>query len=181
MRRGLNKMRVKFITKLGILGLAAIFLLSMVSYSIDQEATTQGKPDKPGKPDNPKAEQITFWGHLEGDEAVYGCCPNAGPFPPYTMILRFEGGPYTADTPILGWLYINYYGAGRDQKYKVQFWTNYDDDLGIEIIGGTIYKDKKTKKLIVEFENEECVSIKNKILFGYVTFTLERYEIRNLE
>jgi hypothetical protein len=167
MRRGLNKMSKKLIAKLGILGLALIFFLSMASYSIDQEVTAQGKPD-------PKAEQITFCGDLEGDEAVYGCCPNAGPFPPYTMTLGFDFGGYPAGTAIPGWLFINYYGAGRDQKYKVQFWWDYDNDLGIEIIGGEIHHDRKTKELTVTFEDEECVFIKSKTFIKYVYFTLIR-------
>lgn len=40
-------MREKLITRLGILGLAVILCLSLASYSIDQEAITQAKPDKP--------------------------------------------------------------------------------------------------------------------------------------
>jgi len=173
-------MRRELIAKIGILGLAVIFLLSMASYSTDQEVTTQGKPDKPVKPDNPKAEQITFQGDLEGDEAVFGCCPNAGPFPVYTMTLGFEFAGIEAGTPIDGWLFINYYGAGRDQKYKVQFWWNYDLDQGIEIIGGEIYHDRQAKVLTVTFTNDECVCIKSKIpIPQLVNFTLERYPIRN--
>ncbi len=168
-------MREKRITKLGILGLAAIFLLSMASYSTDQEVTTQGKPDKP------KAEQITFWGDLQGDDEVYDCCPNAGPFPEYTMTLGFDFGGFLAGFPIDGYLFINGYGAGRDRKYKVQFWWDYDADLGIEIIGGEIYNDKKTKELTVTFKNDRCVKIKSKEFIQLVNFTLLRYTIRNLE
>jgi hypothetical protein len=154
-----------FIAFVGIFCIAALIVSG-------QEA--QGKPDKPDKPDNPKAEQINFWGDLEGDEAVYGCCPNAGPFPEYTMTLGFDFAGYPAGTPIEGWLYINYYGAGRDQKYKVQFWWDYDLDLGIEIIGGEIYHDRRTKVLTVTFTNDECVYIKSKTLIQLVNFTLVR-------
>ena len=171
-------MRKKLITKLAILGLAAIFLLSMASYSTVQEVTTQGKPDKP---DKPKAEQITFWEELQGDDEVYGCCPNAGPFPEYTMTLGFPFGGYQAGEEIDGWLFINYYGAGRDQKYKVQFWWDYDADLGIEIKGGEIHHDRKTKELTVTFTNDRCVKIKSKDFIQWVNFTLLRYTIRNLE
>ncbi len=102
-------MRKKLIIKLGILGLAAIFLLSMASYSTDQEVTTRGKPDKPVKPDKPgkpKTEWIAFEGHLVGGQAVEGCCPNDGPFPEYTMTLLFEGDNFSEGT-YDGQLFIN--------------------------------------------------------------------------
>jgi hypothetical protein len=152
-----------------------IFCIAVLIVS-GQEA--QGKPDRPGEPDNPTAEWIEFQGPdlvtPEGGEVVYGCCPNAGPFPEYTMILGFEFAGIPANTPIDGWLYINYYGAGRDQKYKVQFWWDYDLDLGIEIIGGEIYHDRKNKVLTVTFTNDECVYIKSKTLIQLVNFTLVR-------
>ena len=99
-------MRKKLIAKLGILGLAAIFLLSMASYSTVQEVTTQGKPDKPDKPGESKTEWIAFEGHLVGGQAVEGCCPNDGPFPEYTMTLLFEGDNFSEGT-YDGQLFIN--------------------------------------------------------------------------
>jgi hypothetical protein len=92
--------------------LAAIFLLSMASYSTDKEVTTKGKPDKPDKPDKPgkpgesKTEWIAFEGHLVGGQAVEGCCPNDGPFPEYTMTLLFEGDNFSEGT-YDGQLFIN--------------------------------------------------------------------------
>jgi len=162
-------MRKKLIIKLGILGLAAIFLLSMASYSTDQEVTTQGKPDKPGES---KTELITFEGDLAGYQAVDGCCPNAGPFPEYTMTLGFEVGGFPAGTEYDGYLFINGYGAGRNHKYIVQFWND-DLKIFIEIIGGVIDYDKKNKVLKVTFENEECVEYWTGTT-TVVTFTLVR-------
>ena len=170
-------MRKKFIIKLGILGLAAIFLLSMASYSTDKEVTTKGKPDKPFKPGKPEKDWIQFTGDLAtvpGGEVVDGCCPNAGPFPAYTMTLAFWVGDIPPGTPIDGYLFINGYGAGRNHAYKVQFWND-DLYIFIEIIGGVIDNDRKNKVLTVTFENEEC--------FEYwtgtttlVTFTLVRHQ-----
>jgi len=178
---------MKKIHNLKLFGLVAILAFALVFICvgfIEGQVKTQVRPDKPDKPDKPKAEWIEFTGALEtplGGEVVYGCCPNRGPFPEYTMILGFETGIYPVNKPIDGWLYINYYGAGRDQKYKVQFWTNYDTDEGIEIIGGEIYHDRHTKVLTVIFDNDKCVRIKSKDEIQEVSFTLERYEIRNLE
>ncbi len=159
-----------------LIGLVGIFCIASLIV-LGQEA--QGKPDKP------EGEWIEFYGEgdimelwdLAGGEVVYGCCPNAGPFPPYKMTLGFAFGGYPAGTPIDGWLYINYYGAGRDQKYKVQFWWDYVADLGIEIIGGEIHHDRKNKVLTVTFENEECVYIKSKTPIKYVNFTLVRHNV----
>ncbi len=168
-------MRKKLIIKLGILGLAAIFLLSMASYSTDQEVTTQGKQDKPGKPNKPgkpKTEWIEFYGDLVGGQPVDGCCPNAGPFPEYTMTLPFGVGDIPAGTTIDGYLFINVYGACRNNAYIVQFWND-DLKIFIEIIGGVIDYDKKTKVLTVTFENEECVDYCTGTTTP-VTFTLVR-------
>ena len=179
---------MKKILYLKLFGLVAILTVALVFIGVnfmEGQVKTQGKPDKPGKPDNPTAEWIEFQGPdlvtPEDGEVVYGCCPNRGPFPGYTMILGFDFAGIPAGTPIDGWLFINYFGAGRDQKYKVQFWWNYDLDLGIEIKGGIIHHDRKTKVLTVTFENDECVYIKSKIPIQLVNFTLERYIIRNLE
>ena len=171
---------MKKLLDLKLFGLVAILTVALIFIGVDfmeGQVQTLAKPDKPGKPDNPNAEQITFWGDLEGDEVVVGCCPNAGPWPAYSMCLEFKEGRPCYD----GQLFINYYGAGRNQQYKVQFWWDYDADLGIEIIGGEIYNDKKTKELTVTFTNDRCVKIKSKEFIQLVNFTLERYTIRNLE
>jgi hypothetical protein len=101
---------------------------------------------KPDKPDRTTAECIIFYGEdMQGVEEVEGCCPNAGPFPAYWMTLL--GTQYNGN------LFINNYGAGRDHKYIVQFWNDY---IGIEIIGGVIDNDKKSKVLTVTFTEEEA-------------------------
>jgi hypothetical protein len=130
----------------------------------------KGKPDKPDKPSNTKTEWIAFTGDLIGAQPVDDCCPNAGPFPAYGMELLFAVGdvqPGYHD----GQLFINRYGAGRDQKYKVQFWT---DDFGIEIIGGVIDDDRKNKILTVTFTNETCVDLYTKVPVAVVSFELVR-------
>lgn len=161
-------MRKKLIIKLGILGLAAIFLLSMASYSTDQQKDKGGK-DKGGKS---KTEWIEFSGDLVGGQPVEGCCPNAGPFPAYTMTLAKDVGSVPAGT-YNGQLFINGYGAGRNHAYIVQFWND-DLEIFIQIIGGDIDNDKKNKILTVTFENEECVDCWTGTT-TLVTFTLVRH------
>jgi hypothetical protein len=128
-----------------------------------------GKPDKP---DQTKAECIIFDGDLLGGEAVEGCCPNAGPFPEYQMTLDLPDA-LSMDGTYDGLLFINNYGAGRDHRYIVQFWN---DDFGIEIIGGVIDNDKKNKWLTVTFEGEEATLSKDGAdpAFTTVNFVLER-------
>ena len=144
-------MRKKLIAKLGILGLAAIFLLSMASYSTTQQKDKGGK----GKGGKPKTELIEFSGDLVGRQPVDGCCPNAGPFPEYTMTLNKDVGCVPGGT-IDGYLFINGYGAGRNHAYIVQFWSD-DPEIFIQIIGGDIDYDKKSKILTVTFIDEDCV------------------------
>jgi hypothetical protein len=119
-----------------------------------------GKPDKPSKPDEPSGakECIVFTGDLAGAEVVEGCCPNAGPYPAYTMTLDIEPVPYGSYE---GQLFMNFVGTGPSQQYKVQFWTwDLDtetpgtDDFFFEIYGGEVAKDKKTKLLTVTFNDE---------------------------
>ena len=136
--------------------------------------SAKGKPDNPGK-GKPKGELIVFSGEglpegvladLTGSEIVEDCCPNAGPFPEYTMTLSgeaFQGlglqGEY------VGQLFMNGYGAGQDAEYLVQFWVwpedpdpdncicidNPESCFWIEIIGGVDDYDKKTKTSTVTF------------------------------
>ena len=118
---------------------------------------TAKKPVKPPPvPDQTTAECIIFTGYLAGFEEVEGCCPNAGPWPAYTMAL--DGIDYD------GQLFINFVGAGPKAQYKVQFWswdwdaqTPGDDDVFFEIIGGVIDYDKKSKFLTVSFVEEEAI------------------------
>ncbi len=172
-------MRKKFIAKLGILGLAAIFLLSMASYSTDKEVTTKGKPDKPGKPGKPKTEWIQFTGDLEGGQPVDGCCPNAGPYPEYTMTLTKAVGHIPAGT-YDGQLFINSFSSGgkkadRQEQYIVQFWWTGDSGkCGIEIRGGFVEFDKWTRVLTVTFTDVLCEDWCTGQPITEVNFTLVR-------
>ncbi|MBA7641578.1 hypothetical protein ES703_49263 [subsurface metagenome] len=173
---------MKRFRNLKIFGLVAILTVSLVFIGVDfieSQVKTQGKPEKPFKPGKPEKEWIQFTGELEGGQVVEGCCPNAGPFPEYTMTLKFGSSifpPFFPPGTYDGQLFINSYGAGRNRKYKVQFWWNYDLDLGIEIIGGVIEGDKKTKVLTVTFTNEECVHIKSGTPIALVSFELVRHQ-----
>ena len=95
-----------------------VLVLSAFMLSCDSGQQTVTAPDdlqpqfaKPGancdppdphpscKPDDPASgELITFTGDLVGEETVEDCCPNAGPFPAYTMTLKgpddFPKGPF---------------------------------------------------------------------------------------
>jgi hypothetical protein len=124
------------------------------------------KTDKPGET---RIEWIVFDGDLSGEQEVEGCCPNAGPFPEYRMTLSFDVGDLAGTYD--GQLFINTYGTGRNREYIVQFWN---DEIGIEIIGGVIVYDRKNKVLTVTFEDEECVDIETGDHIAWVTFTLVR-------
>lgn len=126
-----------------------------------------------GKPGKSQTEWIEFWGDLTGGQAVNGCCPNAGPFPPYRMFLNFAVSGHPAGTWYDGHLFINNYGAGQNRQYIVQFWTD-DNDVAIEIIGGVINFDKRTKVLTVTFTDELCVDRNTGQSITEVTFTLVR-------
>jgi len=89
------------------------------------------KPPKPPKPGNITKECIVFTGDLEGGAVVEGCCPNAGPWPAYTMaffqIADWPFGPHE------GQLFAKPVRFRENRKwidrYKVQFWTwNYDNE-----------------------------------------------------
>ncbi len=125
------------------------------------------------KPGESIRESIAFKGDLIGDQVVEGCCPNAGPFPEYTMTLGFWVGNFPPGTTYKGQLFINYYGAGRDRKYKVQFWSAH---IGIQIIGGVIVEDRKNNVTTVTFTNEPCVDMDttDQPIIEYVDFSLVR-------
>jgi hypothetical protein len=150
-----------------LVAIIGIFCIAILIVS----AANADKPPKPPKPDKTTAECITFTGDLIGHQQVEGCCPNAGPFPAYTMTLDLDSSP--PDGTYEGELFINYFGAGRNKKYIVQFWN---DDLGvaIEIIGGVIDNDKNNKVLTVTFENETGWDLINEIPIPNVSFVLVR-------
>ena len=101
----------------------------------------------------PTGELITFTGDLTGSEIVEGCCPNAGPFPEYTMTL-YGNFPDEFQGPHTGQIFLNSFGRKLPWDYKVQFWWTEDEtEYFIEIRGGEVHKDKKTKILTVTFEN----------------------------
>jgi len=121
---------------------------------------------------NITAECIVFAGDLEsvlGSEVVEGCCPNAGPWPAYSMILHLLDADGTASTyagQYDGQLFMNGGPAhGRrapDDQYKVQFWSWDSDteipgvgDVFFEINGGDVVEDKKNKTLTVTFTDEQ--------------------------
>jgi hypothetical protein len=153
-----------------LMALVGIFCMAILIVS---GSYAQGKPDKP--PGKSNTEWIQFWGDLNGGQPVDGCCPNAGPFPPYRMCLNFEVNGHPAGTCYDGHLFINgyrYHGWG-EREYIVQFWTD-DQDVAIEIIGGVIDFDKRTKVLTVTFTEELCVDMITGQPITNVTFTLVR-------
>ena len=154
-----------------------------------------GKPDKPDKPDNTKTELIVFTGDLEGWAHVEGCCPNAGPYPEYTITLPEplvdDSSPpetvYPAGT-YNGELFMNSYGVGlASDGYIVQFHACCDDHvpcidtslpvMSFEIIGGTVEEvgKRKDRVLTVTFDDEPYWNDWNRgEPAGYVTFTITR-------
>jgi hypothetical protein len=117
------------------------------------------KPDKPPKPVS--GELITFTGDLAGDEVVEGCCPNAGPFPEYTMTFG-ETLPDEIAGEHAGNIFLNSFGRRADWDYIVQFWWEDEPDNGyfIEIRGGEKEYDNRTKILTVIFTEEVMTIIK---------------------
>jgi len=112
------------------------------------------------------AECIVFTGDLEtvpGSEVVEGCCPNAGPWPAYSMnldLLDVNGTTYQGQ--YYGQLFMNFLGNGPKAQYKVQFWswdedteTPGDGDIFLEIAGGDIARDRKNDFLTVTFTDEQ--------------------------
>jgi len=105
-----------------------------------------------------KGESITFVGDLAGSEVVVGCCPNAGPWPAYTM--TFLSGPFPPEisgTPITGNIFMNSTGRQSPGDYIVQFWWGeVPNDYFIEIRGGEAHNDRRNKILTVTFEDAQC-------------------------
>ena len=145
-----------------------IVIATFVSLMFVVTGLEAGKPDK-DKSDNPKktkAECILFTEDLLGMAEVEGCCPNAGPFPAYTMTLDLldtidnvledvYGAPYS-DNAIDGHLFMNFAPEG----YRVQFWNWEDNEIPgfgnifFEINGGNIIYDRKTNFLKVTFKDQ---------------------------
>ena len=121
-----------------------------------------------------KGELIIFKeGDLAGNEIVSGCCPNAGPFPEYTMTLSGALPHGTYD----GNIFMNFTGSQSPGDYIVQFsWGEVPIDYFIEIRGGEAYYDRRNKILTVTFVDAQCEIF----IYGestetvLVTFTLTR-------
>jgi hypothetical protein len=152
------------------------------------------KPDNPGDKGNKgktKTELIVFTGDLQGWAHVEGCCPNAGPFPEYTITLEeplrnaagedvYPIGTYNGE------LFMNSYGDGLVSEYIVQFHACCDDHvpcienlptMSFEIIGGTVVGvgKRKDRVLTVTFEDEVWWKDWNReIDIGPVTFEITR-------
>lgn len=112
------------------------------------------------------AECIVFAGDLEtvpGSEVVEDCCPNAGPFPAYTMSLNLldeDGITYQGQYD--GQLFTKFSSNGPHKHSRVQFWS-WDSDLDtpgvgdifFEIDGGDVVFDRKNDFLTVSFTEEQ--------------------------
>ena len=138
-----------------------LILVSFILVSCNYDgSTTQNTSDlETLRLSKPKihSENITFEGDLEGSQEVVGCCPNAGPWPEYTMTLSGEfSGEFLGEHT--GYIFMNGFGRNMDWAYKVQFWWfetegDTETEYFIEIRGGEVHNDRKTKILTVTFEN----------------------------
>jgi hypothetical protein len=129
------------------------------------------KPGDKGDKGKTKTELIVFTGDLQGWAHVAGCCPNAGPYPEYTITLPepllnsadelvYPAGTYN------GTLFTKSYGVGLvSDGYIVQFHACCDDHvpcienlptMSFEIIGGTpeSFGKKKDRVHTVTFDHE---------------------------
>ena len=145
--------------------------------SLMASGANAGKPDKPGNHGKTQTESIVVTGDLAGGQEVEGCCPNAGPFPEYTLTLTknltFADGTHFAAGPYDGHVFMN------DDKF--QFWTEGwpNNHICIEIYGGEIYKDKKNKTLTVIFDDVEwnVMHEPKKVPLQKLSFVLTRSRI----
>jgi len=171
---------MKRFRNLKIFVLVAFLAFALVFIGVDfieSQVKTQGKPSpKPPKPGKSKTEWIEFTGDLVGGQPVDGCCPNAGPFPPYSMCLYFkmDGTTDPTGTWYDGELFISGYGAGRKENRLciVQFSAE-GTDVAIEIIGGVTEIDKWNRIVTVTFTDEPCYDFDGQYI-KHVNFTLVR-------
>jgi hypothetical protein len=150
--------------------LLTLFALPLVLVACDTQPVDVDTPDaqfakgeKPSKPPRPTSgEFITFSGDLGGSQEVEGCCPNAGPFPAYTMTFseKFPDGVFGEHA---GDIFMNSFGRKAEWDYLVQFmWGEEPDDAYFtEIRGGDKEYDKRTMILTVTFAEEEMRIWKN--------------------
>ncbi len=105
-------------------------------------------------------DQITFTGDLIGDEEVIGCCPNAGPSPPYT--LELVASPFPPDISGIqhnGEIFMNNTGRQSPGDYMVQFFIEFPtgETMYLEIRGGKATLERRTKILTVIFKYEDTL------------------------
>ncbi len=146
--------------------LLTLFTLPLVLVACDAQPVSVDTPDAQfakvdKKPKPASAELITFTGDLEGAQEVSGCCPNAGPFPAYTMVLKPGVFPDEVSGEQTGQIFMNSFGRKAQWDYIVQFWwgDEPEDDYFIEIRGGEMEYDRKTKILTVTFSGESMTII----------------------
>ena len=133
--------------------LVSLILVSCMYDGSSTQNTSDLETPKSSKP-KPKSEWITFSGELEGSQEVGGCCPNAGPYPEYTMILS-DNFPSEFRGEHTGNIFLNRFGRQMPWAYKVQFWWGGENEYFIEIRGGEVHEDKRTKILTVTFTQED--------------------------
>lgn len=142
----------------------------------DMEKQLLSKKPKPNK--NPKSELIIFKeGDLAGNEIVSGCCPNAGPWPAYTMTFSGPLPPEISGILLEGNIFMNSTGRQSPGDYIVQFWWGeVPDNYFIEIRGGEAINDRRNKILTVTFEDAQCeIFIDDELTETvYVSFILTR-------
>ena len=153
-----------------IIALAFSFYFFGCQVAYDSNINSPNAKLEKKPPKGEKSELITFVGDLAGSQVVKGCCPNAGPYPEYSMTLsgQLPAGPYD------GQIFMNNVGRGKNKSYMVQFWTN---TMFLEVRGGVIQYDKRNKILTATFTDKECVIedlINGGITTVVVRFTLTR-------
>jgi hypothetical protein len=77
-----------------LVAFGGVFCIALLIVSGAYAGKPPKEPKSPHRPGNIAIECIEFTGDLasvpEGGTVVEGCCPNAGPAPEYTMILKIE-------------------------------------------------------------------------------------------
>lgn len=151
-------MKSRFVAFVGIICIAGLIASGAFA----------GKPQNPGTP----TDLIIFEGDLDGHAIVEGCCPNAGPNPPYTMTvtrhLGIDGGPQVPAGTYDGFIFMNFFGTRKNQQYYVKFWGASSSSPGLNVAfgikGGIIYQEKKSDVLFVDFD-------------GDILYTLDEYGV----
>ncbi len=155
------KSKVISVLLLSVLFLSITLILVSCKYvgsptqnTSDLETLRLSKPKS-----KPNRENITFIGDLTGSQIVEDCCPNAGPFPEYTMTLSEVfpmPGIYEGNIFMNVFMLMNERGRGKKKAYIVQFWWSDGSDYFIEVRGGDIEENKKMKILTVTFDMVPC-------------------------